>query len=71
MFAYEHVVLTMKSYSAWAGGCSINFDVADYCRTTDEAVQLVPKELRQAAVGLGATDFQTVTRGKYCQLHYQ
>lgn len=29
-------------------------------RTTDEALQLVPNELRQASVGLGATDFQTV-----------
>ncbi|MFM7366794.1 MAG: PstA family ABC transporter permease, partial [Sphaerospermopsis kisseleviana] len=29
-------------------------------RTTDEALQLVPQDLRQASLGLGATNFQTV-----------
>jgi phosphate transport system permease protein len=31
-------------------------------RTTDEALQLVSQDLRQASVGLGATKFQTVTQ---------
>ena len=29
-------------------------------RTTDEALQLVSQDLRQAAVGIGATNYQTV-----------
>lgn len=63
VFAYGVIVLTMKSYSAWAGGFALSILMLPIIvRTTDEALQLVPKELRQAAVGLGATDFQTVTR---------
>jgi phosphate transport system permease protein len=61
VFAYGVIVLTTKTYSAWAGGFALAILMLPIIvRTTDEALQLVPDELRQASVGLGATDFQTV-----------
>ena len=61
VFAYGVIVLTTRSYSAWAGGIALAILMLPIIvRTTDEALQLVPNELRQAAVGLGATDFQSV-----------
>lgn len=63
VFAYGVIVLTMRTYSAWAGGFALSILMLPIIvRTTDEALQLVPQELRQAAVGLGATEFQTVSR---------
>ncbi len=63
VFAYGVIVLTMRHYSAWAGGFALAILMLPIIvRTTDEALQLVPDELRQAAVGLGATDFQTVSK---------
>lgn len=61
VFAYGVIVLTTRTYSAWAGGFALAILMLPIIvRTTDEALQLVPNELRQAAVGLGATDFQSV-----------
>lgn len=61
MFAYVVIVLTTRTYSAWAGGFALAILMLPIIvRTTDEALQLVPDELRQASVGLGATNFQTV-----------
>lgn len=61
VFAYGVIVLTTRNYSAWAGGVALAILMLPIIvRTTDEALQLVPNELRQAAVGLGATDFQSV-----------
>ncbi len=63
VFAYGAIVLTVRNYSAWAGGFALSILMLPIIvRTTDEALQLVPQELRQAAVGLGATEFQKVTR---------
>lgn len=66
VFAYSAVVLTFValgwgSYSPLAGGAALAILMLPIIvRTTDEALQLVPKDMRQAAVGLGATKFQTV-----------
>lgn len=63
VFAYGVIVLTMRTYSAWAGGFALSILMLPIIvRTTDEALKLVPQELRQAAMGLGATNFQTVSR---------
>lgn len=63
VFAYSVVVLTFGKFSAIAGGFALSILMLPIIvRTTDEALQLVPKELRQAAVGIGATKFQTVTQ---------
>jgi phosphate transport system permease protein len=48
-------------YSAIAGGVALAILMLPIIiRTTDEALQLVTDDLRQAAVGIGATNFQTV-----------
>ncbi len=63
VFAYGVIVLTTRTYSAWAGGFALAILMLPIIvRTTDEALQLVPDELRQAAVGLGATNFQSVSK---------
>jgi phosphate transport system permease protein len=68
VFAYGIVVLTLTqmklgSYSALGGGFALAILMLPIIvRTTDEALQLVSPDLRQASVGLGATNFQTVTQ---------
>ncbi len=61
VFAYTVVVLTTKTYSAWAGGFALAILMLPIIvRTTDEALKLVPQEVRQASIGVGANDYQTV-----------
>jgi phosphate transport system permease protein len=61
VFAYGVVVATTGRFSAFAGGVALSVLMLPIIvRTADEALQLVSQDLRQAAVGLGATNFQTV-----------
>lgn len=61
VFAYTVVVLTTRTYSAWAGGFALAILMLPIIvRTTDEALKLVPQEVRQASIGIGANDYQTV-----------
>jgi phosphate transport system permease protein len=61
VFAYSAIVLTTRSYSAWAGGFALAILMLPIIvRTTDEALKLVPQEIRQASVGIGANNYQTV-----------
>jgi phosphate transport system permease protein len=68
VFSYSIIVLTLTklklgSYSAIGGGFALAILMLPIIvRTTDEALQLVSQDLRQASVGLGATRFQTVTQ---------
>lgn len=68
VFAYGVVVLgltalNLGSYSALGGGFALAILMLPIIvRTTDEALQLVSQDLRQASTGLGATNFQTVTQ---------
>jgi phosphate transport system permease protein len=63
VFAYSVVVAATGGFSAVAGGFALSILMLPIIvRTTDEALQLVSKDLRQAAVGLGATNFQTVSQ---------
>ncbi len=68
VFAYGIVVLTLVklnlgSYSALGGGFALAILMLPIIvKTTDEALQLVSQDLRQASFGLGATNFQTVTQ---------
>lgn len=63
VFAYAVVVLTTGGFSAIAGGAALSILMLPIIvRTTDESLQLVSQDLRQAAVGLGATNFQTVSQ---------
>ncbi|MBE9030627.1 phosphate ABC transporter permease PstA [filamentous cyanobacterium LEGE 11480] len=62
-FVYSLLVLTTKQFSAFAGGVALAVLMLPVIvRTATEALELVPQELRQAAVGLGASRFQTVSR---------
>jgi phosphate transport system permease protein len=61
VFAYGVIVLTTKSYSAWAGGFALAILMLPIIvRTTDEALKLVPQEIRQASIAVGANNYQTI-----------
>lgn len=61
VFAYAVIVLVTKKYSAWAGGFALSMLMLPIIvRTTDESLKLVPQDVRQASVGIGANDYQTV-----------
>jgi phosphate transport system permease protein len=61
VFTYSAIVLTTKEYSAWAGGFALAVLMLPIIvRTTDESLKLVPQEVRQASVGIGANQYQTV-----------
>lgn len=58
VFAYGIVVLTMGKFSALAGGIALAvLMLPTIVRTASEALEAVPRDYRQAAVGLGATNF--------------
>lgn len=61
VFAFGVIVLATRTYSAWAGGFALAILMLPIIiRTTDEALKLVPQEVRQASIGIGANDYQTV-----------
>ncbi len=61
VFAYAVIVLTFKTYSAWAGGFALSILMLPIIiRTTEEALKLIPQDVRQASIGIGANDYQTV-----------
>lgn len=60
VFAYGLIVVTTGSFSAIAGGIALAVLMLPIIvRTTEESLKLVPQEIRQAAIGIGATNFQT------------
>ena len=65
VFAYGAIVLNdiiiPKGYTAWAGGFALAILMLPIIvRTTDESLKLVPQEVRQASVGIGANQYQTI-----------
>jgi phosphate transport system permease protein len=63
VFAYGIIVLTTGTFSAVAGGVALAVLMLPIIvRTTEEALEAVPSEVRQASIGLGATKFQTISR---------
>lgn len=63
LFAYSLVVLTMGTFSAFAGGVALSVLMLPIVmRTTEEGLLLVPRDVRQAAIAVGATNFQTIWR---------
>ena len=61
-FVYALLVQTrLTGYSAVAGGVALSLlMLPTIVRTTDEALQLIPQEIRWAAIGVGASRSQTV-----------
>lgn len=63
VFAYAVLVVTTKTFSAFAGAVALSILMLPIViRTTDEALQIVPQEIRWAAVGVGAAKYQTVLK---------
>jgi phosphate transport system permease protein len=63
VFVYGLFVITTGSYSAVAGGFALGLLMLPIIvRTTDEALQIVPQKVRWAALGMGASKFQTILR---------
>lgn len=63
VFAYSVVVLTTGTFSAIAGGVALAVLMLPIVvRTSAESLESVSNDIRQAAIGLGATQFQTVMR---------
>lgn len=61
IFAYGIIVLATKQFSAFAGGVALSVLMLPIVvRTTDEALKIVPPEIRWASVGVGASNYQTV-----------
>lgn len=62
-FAYAVVVLQTGTFSAVAGGFALAvLMLPTIVRTSAEALEAVPNEFRQAAVGLGSTRLQTTLK---------
>lgn len=63
VFAYSLIVLWTRSYSAMAAGIALAMlMLPTIVRTSTEALEAVSNDLRQAAVGLGATNYQTIVK---------
>lgn len=67
VFVYGLIVSTRlffdQSYSALAGGIALAvLMLPTVIKTTDEALRLVPDELRWGAIGIGASSFVTIVR---------
>jgi phosphate transport system permease protein len=63
LFSYGLIVLLTGSYSAVAGGVALSIlMLPTIIRTAEEGLKSVPKATRLAAVGVGATNFQSVTQ---------
>lgn len=64
IFAFGLLVATkLIGFSAIAGGVALAvLMLPTIIRTTDEALQIVPQEIRWAALGIGAYNYQTVLK---------
>jgi phosphate transport system permease protein len=63
VFAYEAVVLLTGGFSAWAGGVALSVLMLPVVMlTAEDAIRMVPPKMREAAIGMGATQHQTVWR---------
>jgi phosphate transport system permease protein len=61
IFVFTVVVLTTGSFSAWAGGLSLGILMLPVIvRTSEEALRLVPDNLREASLALGVRRWRTI-----------
>jgi len=66
LFIYELLVRPMGHFSALAGGIALSFIVLPVVvRTTDEMLQLVPTNMREAALALGVPQWKVVRQVLY------
>ncbi|MCM2374233.1 phosphate ABC transporter permease PstA [Aporhodopirellula aestuarii] len=63
VFAYAAVVLMTGSYSAPAGGVALSILMLPIVMlTAEESIKMVPHKMKEAAIGMGATQTQVVWR---------
>jgi phosphate transport system permease protein len=61
VFAYGTVVLLTGGFSAVAGGVALSIlMLPTVILTAEESIRMVPRRMREAAIGMGATQLQTV-----------
>lgn len=61
LFIWVVVVVPSHSFSGFAGGLALSvIMIPTVARTTEEVLRLVPKELREASIALGATESRTI-----------
>jgi phosphate transport system permease protein len=63
LFAYALIDISLQSYTGWAGGAALAIImIPTVARATEEVLRLVPRELREASIALGATESRTILR---------
>jgi len=63
LFAWVFIVVPQQSFSGLAGGVALGIIMIPIvARTSEEVLRLVPKELREASLALGATESRTILR---------
>src|SRR6266700_5798112 len=60
LFAWLIIVVPQQTFSGFSGGVALGIIMIPIvARTTEEVLRLVPKELREASLALGATEART------------
>jgi phosphate transport system permease protein len=63
LFAWVVIVVPQQTFSGLAGGVALGIIMIPIvARTTEDVLRLVPKELREASLALGATEARTIIR---------
>lgn len=63
LFAWVYIVVPQQSFSGLAGGVALGIIMIPIVASTSESVlRLVPRELREASLALGATESRTILR---------
>ena len=63
LFAWVFIVVPQQTFSGLAGGVALGIIMIQIvARTSEEVLHLVPKELREASLALGATESRTILR---------
>lgn len=63
LFAWIFIVVPRQSFSGLSGGVALGIIMIPIvARTSEEVLRLVPKELREASLALGATESRTILR---------
>ncbi|MFN3148488.1 phosphate ABC transporter permease PstA [Bremerella sp.] len=61
VFAYGAVVLVTGKFSAYAGGVALSILMLPVVMlTSEEAIRMVPSRMKEASIGMGATQTQTM-----------
>ena len=61
LFAWVYIVVPQQSFSGLAGGVALGIIMIPIvARTSEEVLRLVPKDLREASLALGATESRTI-----------